>query len=259
MKNHDSSRKNGIKPCFVTTSWDDGHFLDLKIADLLLKYDLQGTFYVPFINEKYKIIGENEIRSIAKNFEIGAHTVNHISLVNIPLNRAKKEIFGCKKRLQDIIDTEVVMFCYPRGLYNISVANIVREAGFIGARTAERFQTKLSQNLYTMSTTVHVFPHSSIINIGHLLHRRNIFGLVKYISKSKMTSNFVTLAIHFFEYVFQNGGVWHLWGHSWEIEEMGLWDNLEQILKFVAGRDNVIYCSNREVIEKTYTLVRKGR
>ena len=31
---------------FVTTSWDDGHVLDHKVANLLESYDLPGTFYV---------------------------------------------------------------------------------------------------------------------------------------------------------------------------------------------------------------------
>ena len=34
------------KPFWITTSWDDGHTLDLRLADLLDKYDLRGTFYV---------------------------------------------------------------------------------------------------------------------------------------------------------------------------------------------------------------------
>ncbi len=30
----------------VTTSWDDGHKLDLKLAHLLQKYNMPATFYV---------------------------------------------------------------------------------------------------------------------------------------------------------------------------------------------------------------------
>ena len=35
----------------ITTSWDDGHPLDLRVAELLAKYGLQGTFYVPMTAE----------------------------------------------------------------------------------------------------------------------------------------------------------------------------------------------------------------
>lgn len=33
------------KQLIITTSWDDGHPLDLKIAELLDKYGINGTFY----------------------------------------------------------------------------------------------------------------------------------------------------------------------------------------------------------------------
>ena len=31
----------------VTTSWDDGSIQDLKLGELLMKYGIKGTFYIP--------------------------------------------------------------------------------------------------------------------------------------------------------------------------------------------------------------------
>ena len=31
---------------YVTTSWDDGHSLDMKLYNLLEEYGLKGTFYI---------------------------------------------------------------------------------------------------------------------------------------------------------------------------------------------------------------------
>src|SRR4051794_21779274 len=42
----------GGKPVFITTSWDDGHPLDIRIAELLAKYDLPGTFYIPRASQR---------------------------------------------------------------------------------------------------------------------------------------------------------------------------------------------------------------
>ena len=43
-------RKNNLKTTqkdlIVTTSWDDGQKVDLKLAKLLIKYDVKGTFYI---------------------------------------------------------------------------------------------------------------------------------------------------------------------------------------------------------------------
>jgi hypothetical protein len=35
-----------VSGVFVTTSWDDGHILDHKLASLLHDYRLRGTFYI---------------------------------------------------------------------------------------------------------------------------------------------------------------------------------------------------------------------
>jgi peptidoglycan/xylan/chitin deacetylase (PgdA/CDA1 family) len=37
----------------VTTSWDDGHILDVKLSELLKKYNLKGTFYIAPKNREF--------------------------------------------------------------------------------------------------------------------------------------------------------------------------------------------------------------
>ena len=34
------------EPVTVTTSWDDGHRLDLRLAEILDEYQLPATFYI---------------------------------------------------------------------------------------------------------------------------------------------------------------------------------------------------------------------
>ena len=34
------------------------------------------------------------------------------------------------------------------------------------------------------------------------------------------------------DYVFEHGGVWHMWGHSWEIDENNDWENLSKVLDY---------------------------
>jgi len=45
----------------------------------------------------------------------------------------------------------------------------------------------------------------------------------------------------------REGGVWHLYGHSWLIEEMALWDGLVEVLDYVSRRENVRYANNGEL------------
>jgi len=36
-----------VKKAVITTSWDDGSIFDLKLKDLLKRYSIPATFYVP--------------------------------------------------------------------------------------------------------------------------------------------------------------------------------------------------------------------
>ena len=43
------------------------------------------------------------------------------------------------------------------------------------------------------------------------------------------------------------GGIWHLWGHSWEIDQLGLWDEFAQMLDYVCRRQDVLYVNNSDL------------
>jgi len=58
----------------ITTSWDDGHPKDFKIAELLDKYNLQATFYIPKENAEHEVMKEERILELSKKYEIGGHT-----------------------------------------------------------------------------------------------------------------------------------------------------------------------------------------
>jgi hypothetical protein len=56
-------------------------------------------------------------------------------------------------------------------------------------------------------------------------------------------------------------GVWHLWGHSWEIEQFKLWKSLEKILGSLKNR-KATYCTNEELlmsIKKTISNSSKSK
>jgi len=87
----------------VTTSWDDGHMLDLKLAELLRKYDLKGTFYVAPLNREFKkedLMSDYQLRRLSQEFEIGAHTMTHPRLGKISAEEADKEIRESKTYLE---------------------------------------------------------------------------------------------------------------------------------------------------------------
>jgi len=78
-----------------TTSWDDGHPLDHRVAALLAKYGLTGTFYVP-IETSRQVMTAREIRQLSGSFEIGAHTTHHVVLTDVSAEIAQDEIHNSK-------------------------------------------------------------------------------------------------------------------------------------------------------------------
>ncbi|HEX8462240.1 MAG TPA: polysaccharide deacetylase family protein, partial [Segetibacter sp.] len=102
----------------ITTSWDDGHILDFKIAELLTKYNLQGTFYIPRQNDERPVMNETQLLAIAKDFEIGGHTLNHVRLYTKNKAVWDHEIRGSYLWLQQLLGYNPVSFCFPGGHYS---------------------------------------------------------------------------------------------------------------------------------------------
>ena len=80
----------------ITTSWDDGDPLDLKLCSLLKDYGMRATMYIPIVNPENKVISIDAIRAIAKDFEIGGHTYNHTWLTQVDENRMIHELTESK-------------------------------------------------------------------------------------------------------------------------------------------------------------------
>jgi len=240
-------KKKSFRNAIVTTSWDDGHPLDLKLAELLLKFGIRGTFYVSPRNQEHTVMSKAEIRQLSKSFDIGSHTMTHPDLRRLNDIDLNKEIRGSKIELESTIGAPVNMFCYPRGKHNQRVRNAVADAGFLGARTMREFSLKPGQDRLQMATTLLAYPLPIWIRIRHEVRSFNWRGL-SILCREGIYKSWVELACYLFEEALKIGGVWHLWGHSWEIEENGLLYDLEKVIRFVANRRYVEYLSNSDLI-----------
>lgn len=229
----------------VTTSWDDGHVLDLVVAALLDQYGIQGTFYVAPRNVEIPAsqrLDSVQLGHIAERFEIGAHTLTHQRLPSLSDEQSSHEVRAGKEALEDLIGRQVQSFCYPGGAYAGRHVRLVEGAGFSVARTVQRYRYGPVETPLTMPTTVHAYRH--------LVDMPEIIRLVgtKPTLATKLFLNWDDLAILLFERTLSSGGVFHLWGHSWEINGHGDWRRLERVLDHVAGRADVKYLTNGEVI-----------
>lgn len=239
-----------MSPTIVTTSWDDGDRADLRLAEMLRAKGIGGTFYIPISPYAGRpALGHAELRSLSSaGFEIGAHGVSHALLWGRSAEELAKEINPCKPILEEILGSEVRMFCYPRGRYDSRATRALREAGYRGARTVRMLGTELNFNPFEMPTTVQTFPHGTSAYFKNVT-RAGMKGLQACLSHTMKLGNWLELGKSIFDSVLENGGMWHLYGHSWEIDELNLWDRLDELLEYVGGRQGVSYIPNGEVLK----------
>lgn len=241
----------------ITTSWDDGHPLDFRVAELLAKYRLPGTFYTPRQSERTTMTCA-QIRELSRTFEIGAHTLGHIVLTTVDHESRRREIGASKEWLENITGTTCRMFCPPRGKYTRQHIRSVREAGFAGMRTVElgslAWPRRIS-GLMVMPTSVQSHPHG-LIALSRNAVRRAAFGRIWRYVRDGRDGDWPRLCRAMLKDVLTSGGVFHLWGHSWELDAIGQWQRLDDVLRLLsqfAGRmqslTNGEVCQSRILFE----------
>jgi peptidoglycan-N-acetylglucosamine deacetylase len=232
------------KPKFVSTSWDDGDCADLKLAELLRSKGILGTFYIP-IKYREHPLSHSELRTLAlEGFEIGAHGWTHKFLRGLQPEELSQEVEPCKRVLEDIVGKEVGMFCYPAGRYDGNAIRALKEAGYRGARTVRMLAVRPTLNPFEMPTTLQVFPHAPFTYLKNVARARSLESLHSCFLQIPRLGGWVELGKRLFDAVLKDGGVWHLYGHSWEVERLDLWDGLRELLDYVCQRDGVRYVPN---------------
>ena len=234
---------------FVTISVDDGHPTDLRTAELLSKYGLKATFYVPAQNPERTVLAADGLRELAKTFELGGHTMRHVVLNSLPRERAWAEITECKQWLEDLTGQRVASFCYPRGKFDRGLAELVRRAGFAGARTCLFNLSEFPRDPFMWGVSSHAFPHSHTNQMRHALWEGNFAGAWNYWRTHRGAREWVP---HFYcalQHVEAHGGIAHLYLHSWEIEAMGQWETLEGVFQEIARRAALVRVTNGELFD----------
>ena len=248
-------------PLYMTTSWDDGDVLDIKLSQLLDRYGVKGTFYVA---KQFRAnrLSEDEIRQLGASHEIGAHTLTHPDLRSLSKGEKFEEIAGSKKWLEEVLNKEVEMFCYPSGFYDKNDVAIVRNLGFAGARTAESGYIEPAGNLAEIAPTIQVYPFPFRRINSRQYYWRYLFQPLTQrdpalrrlgVPLINMRS-WGSAAKSAFDIARVRGGVFHLWGHSWEVEKYDMWAELEELLKYCRSHSDLKALTNGEMVKILHSL-----
>jgi len=225
-----------MKPeTYITTSWDDGHPLDLRVAELLTKYGIRGTFYVPKTAEHGTMTAAH-IRKLSPAFELGAHTLHHVVLTGATEQKAWQEISSSKSWLEDNTGSPCLLFCPPKGRYAVRHLEMIRRAGYLGLRSAELVSLDFPRwqaGLLLMPTTLQAYPHHLLAFAKNAIKRTAFGNLWRFVVHGRSTE-WPELAQSLLLHGLKCGGVFHLWGHSWELQEAGQWRRLDEVLRFMS-------------------------
>ena len=137
----------------VGITLDDGYLNNLSEAmPVLLAQGFTATCYVvsqllgksnewdhAIGIEPATLMGAQQIQEWSNaGLEIGAHTRNHVNLVQTSPDHLQAEIQQCRTELEDILGLAVDQFCYPFGIYDVKHPPLVQEARYAAATTTHR-------------------------------------------------------------------------------------------------------------------------
>jgi len=199
-----------VEKLSIELSFDDGGIEDRKISELLLEYGLTAIFYIPSCCE----LSSYDINKLSKDgFEIGGHTYSHFQdLKLLDYEGQYNEILLNKADLEGIIGKEITSFCYPRGKYNDTTVEVVKDIGFTSARTTVVGNIKHPEDRYRIKTSVHLYPQNDFYK----------------------KPDWEKEAYRLLDEAVKSNGYFHLWAHGFEIEKFNLWEGFDKFLKVLS-------------------------
>lgn len=220
-----------------TTSWDDGHPLDLRVAEVLAKYGFGGTFYVPRRNrEGRSVLSRGELAILGASFEIGGHSFDHVRLTSVSAGEAARQVAAIKSALEDELGRPIAGFCYPGGVHDPAIRALVRAAGFRYARTIENLWLVPARDPFQLPTTLQLYPHPRFTYLKNLARGRHFFARARSAQVVLSGRSLGEVLRALLEQAIASDGVFHVWGHAWELEEHDLWGELESFLAYASTR-----------------------
>lgn len=139
-----------LPPRSFVLTFDDG-YLDLRrtVLPVLERYGFNATVFlvtdrVGTVNRwdvkhgdpPRRLLGWEEIRRLDGGiFRFESHSCTHPFLTGLPPDDARREVVDSKRLLEDQLGRPVSIFSYPHGLFDASIEEAVRQAGYTAAAT----------------------------------------------------------------------------------------------------------------------------
>lgn len=230
-----------MKNKFLTFSYDDGVIQDRRLVPLLDKYGLKATFNLnsgwlgkthhfrykgeTFVHQK---VEREEVPSLYRNHEVAAHTLTHPKLPTLSDEEILFQVEEDRKVLSSLVGYEVVGMAYPGGTnnHNERTEKLIRgHTGIRYCRTVDDSHSfAIPENPYELCPSIHHLSEQAFDLCREFVQRKTDKPQLLYI-----------------------------WGHSYELDLEGKWEQLEELFKLLSGHDDIVYGTNAEVLERLKT------
>ena len=221
----------------VTFSFDDGVTQDIRLIEMLNKYNLKATFNInsSLLGRKNELVRNGktvrhdkidpcDLKGIYEGHEIAAHTLTHPNLTTLDREEIIKQVECDRRALSDLCGYEVVGMAYPCGGVNNDdrVAEIIKNnTGIKYARTITSTHSfDRQENLFRFNPTVYYIENE-------------LDAVVDSFLKSDPTEMELL----------------YIWGHSYEMDAGYIsWERFDEVCRRLSGHADVFYGTNKDVL-----------
>lgn len=224
----------------ITFSYDDGTTQDIRLIEILNKYNLKATFNLNFellgkpgfqiCHDKridHNKVKPEDVKHIYSGHEVAVHTLTHPNLTEIEDDdEVLRQVEQDRINLSELVGYEVEGMAYPCG----------------GTNCNDR--------------TASIIKNNTIIKYARTIDTTGSFDMYGDLYQYKGTvqnhwegDKFIELGKKFLELKADTPKVFYMWGHAFEFDIFPeRWEQFEEFCKMISNRPDIFYGTNREVL-----------
>ena len=227
----------------VVQCWDDGVVNDIRVTELLRKYNAKATFNLnpglmkpERVPSHWKTLGEpgwsyrgyaggkvglNELTEIYDGFEVASHCWKHESAGKVSDEEFLKCAMDARKYLEDVFQRECHGFAWPNGTFTPTTCDLLLEAGFEYGRTTLNVDD------------VCAYEHPMALHSN--CHYMDSLFIDKYNAAKAAGCKY-----------------FYFWGHSYEMFEYDkLWEQFEMKIKMITDDPDTEWANVIDLVRET--------
>lgn len=220
----------------VVQCWDDGVLNDIRLTEILRKYNAKATFNLcpgALDSEKRRepiwtndgwsyngfrdgALSLKDLPHVYEGFELASHCWCHENADSINVEEWIQKALDARHYLEDVFGKPCTGFAWPCGVYTPENCNALRENGFTYGRTTKYtdFVTECPDTM-ALATNCHALS----------------WQFMEKYEKAKEC------------------GVFYFWGHSYEMYDYDkLWDHFERRIKFITEDPDSEWANVNDII-----------